>query len=136
MPPNGEKRPRWLISCKCGARVKASRQAIGNRRFLMDLALACQFGREANRRFRNWQTLERALLADSSPSSRCASGLLAAERPFIVRNLAVRRQQGPFTWALEQHASLECARSHEREPLEHPLAYVRIFRSHKADGLD
>src|SRR4051812_33829128 len=24
MPPNGEKRPRWLMVCKCGATVKAS----------------------------------------------------------------------------------------------------------------
>src|ERR1700730_1874454 len=24
MPTNGEKRPRWLMRCKCGARVKAS----------------------------------------------------------------------------------------------------------------
>jgi hypothetical protein len=24
MPTNGEKRPRWLMGCKCGARVKAS----------------------------------------------------------------------------------------------------------------
>lgn len=25
MPANGEKQPRWLMVCKCGARVKASR---------------------------------------------------------------------------------------------------------------
>src|ERR1022692_4749547 len=34
MPTNGEKQPRWLMGCKCGARVKASGDAGRDDRFL------------------------------------------------------------------------------------------------------
>jgi hypothetical protein len=33
MPPNGEKRPRWLMVCKCGARVEASHNTTGTIRY-------------------------------------------------------------------------------------------------------
>jgi hypothetical protein len=33
MPPNGEKQSQWLMSCKCGARVKASAEAAGMTRY-------------------------------------------------------------------------------------------------------
>jgi hypothetical protein len=36
MPANIEKQPRWLMSCKCGATVKAGECAVGITRFQLN----------------------------------------------------------------------------------------------------
>ena len=41
MPTNGEKQPRWLMGCKCGARVKASGDAARVAHFRADPKPIC-----------------------------------------------------------------------------------------------
>ncbi len=65
MPPNGEKRPRWLMGCKCGVRVEASRNPrehaisfdrdAGLQRSCSTVAIGKMRNRSTSGRIRKWE---------------------------------------------------------------------------------
>lgn len=93
MPPNGEKQSRWLMGCKCGARVKASAGAAGM------IRCAGHFSPDSG-----------------EPGTQAATGTWPGGHPApIVTNLLVTNSQRvdcrQELWAIEARASGETVAS-------------------------
>src|SRR5881275_3025622 len=110
MPPTSEKQPSWLMGCKCGARVKASRVSRQNR-------WPCwNFGREPGK--------PRGACRRAPPPDSGVNGVRHQHR--LLRELTLPA-------APEQHPPLEGGGPHDRIALEHLLAEGREIRRHQAE---
>ena len=113
MPTNREKRPRWLMVCKCGATVKASADA----------------AQIAGLRALIYQRREVAVSRDAGTDAVTRAGFAAQiVQEFGASDIGsidggTRSQRRSWrALALEQHAPLKGGRAHHRITLENPLA--------------
>src|SRR5882724_1629092 len=102
MPTNREKRPRWLMICKCGATVKASRIRPESPLWALGTGAKGRFARDL------------AKTAPGEPQPAASSGQDASGRN--DRGGLEGRDHGVLegvTLTLEQHPPLESARAHD-----------------------
>src|SRR4029079_14717140 len=111
MPTNREKRPRWLMICKCGATVKASARKHEITPF--GAVRALRGGERGGRCNRN----------RPGPSVvRTVSGIRNDRGAFEGGDNPARRRI-PIVAALEQHPPFESARAHDGKTGQDPFPH-------------
>src|SRR5215469_15990636 len=114
MPPSGQKRPRWLMSCKCGARVKASRiksRNCGLDRYFVEAA----------------EMASQNAVETTEPSAVSSS----RSRTDLRRHQRRPGQRLALVGAVEQHPPLERVRSHDGKARQDLFPDLREIGRHQ-----